>query len=515
MNRWTISGLYTSSAARTNARNTPTCADILTFQTAYPMFYSARHHKRISLGSIICLCLGSVLSTSAQRVRDGELSARQTAKQTFPSVVVLIAEDRSGDSYLGSGFFVDTDVVATNYHVIKDSTKIMARRVGQKRVYSVSLLSFDDDRDLAILRVEGAIARSLPLAKTSKVGVGDVVYVAGNPEGLEGTFSQGIVSALRGTDYVQITAPISQGSSGGPVLNSRGEVIGVAVGTIKEGQNLNFAVQVSRLLPLVARSTILRRSPNSERPPDRPSNRNGRGNAAATSVDEASPLLSRQRYAEAAEAFKTALRQNADDTRALLGLGSAYEGLRKYQEAIDVYNDLIRTRPEMEDGYESLAMVLFKLERYDQAVEVYKRAMKVIPKSISGYTGAASVLEFQCKMAEIEGSNIESLLQEAEAILNTAVQQSDDPSSAYDHWGDLYCDYLKRCSEALIYYKLAIEKVDQTNPITAPVELGSLHYKLGKTYLILGDRSSAIKEYRLLKSLKAGEAEQLFNEIYK
>lgn len=93
--------------------------------------------------------------------------------------------------------------------------------------------------------MEGALARPLTLAKSNRIAVADVVYVAGNPEGLEGTFSQGIVSALRGRDYVQITAPISHGSSGGPVLNSRGEVIGVAVVAIEEGQNLNFDLSIT------------------------------------------------------------------------------------------------------------------------------------------------------------------------------------------------------------------------------------------------------------------------------
>jgi len=91
----------------------------------------------------------------------------------------------------------------------------------------------------------------LPLAKNNRDAVGDVVYVAGNPEGFEGTFSQGIVSALRGSEYFQITAPISHGSSGGPVLNNRGEVIGVAAGIFSQGQNLNFAIPVSKLAPML------------------------------------------------------------------------------------------------------------------------------------------------------------------------------------------------------------------------------------------------------------------------
>jgi S1-C subfamily serine protease len=139
-------------------------------------------------------------------------------------VVVLVAESSdSTSSALGSGFFVERDVIVTSDHVIKGATKILAKIVGQKRVYDASkIIRFDEERDLALLKVEGATARPLPLATSYRPGVGDIIYIVGNPEGLEGTFSQGIVSALRGTKYIQVSAPISHGSSGGPVLNTRG-----------------------------------------------------------------------------------------------------------------------------------------------------------------------------------------------------------------------------------------------------------------------------------------------------
>jgi len=87
--------------------------------------------------------------------------------------------------------------------------------------------------------------------------VGDTVYVAGNPKGLEGTFSQGIVSGIRrvkGNRYLQITAAISEGSSGGPILNESGDVIGIAVATVREGQNLNFAVSGLDLAAIIVKT---------------------------------------------------------------------------------------------------------------------------------------------------------------------------------------------------------------------------------------------------------------------
>jgi hypothetical protein len=85
--------------------------------------------------------------------------------------------------------------------------------------------------------------------------VGERVFAVGNPQGLEGTFSEGIVSSIRKVGMhklLQITAPISPGSSGGPVLNVKGEVIGVSVATYRGGQNLNFAIPVNYLKALLS-----------------------------------------------------------------------------------------------------------------------------------------------------------------------------------------------------------------------------------------------------------------------
>lgn len=186
-------------------------------------------------------------------------------------------EDSSGKFVsLGSGFFVRPDVVATNYHVVRHAARVYRKTVGREYVYQVAgLVGASEKDDLALIKlkrgssfrdeVEARLAGPvpLPLAHGSTVAVGEPIYVVGNPEGLEGTFSEGVVSALRGETYIQITAPISAGSSGGPVLNNKGEVIGVAAGAITGGQNLNFAIPVAKLLNLLAHvSTAVLPLPN-------------------------------------------------------------------------------------------------------------------------------------------------------------------------------------------------------------------------------------------------------------
>jgi S1-C subfamily serine protease len=174
-------------------------------------------------------------------------NARQVASATFPSVVLLVMEDERGQpEAFGSGFFVKEKVIATNFHVVEKAARGYAKLVGQKTKFNITgVVGLDSKHDLVLLAVEDASAPALKLGDGSKVAVGDTVFAVGNPQGLEGTFSQGIVSSIRQLDadsLLQITAPISPGSSGGPVVDSEGEVIGVAVATFKGGQNLNFAI---------------------------------------------------------------------------------------------------------------------------------------------------------------------------------------------------------------------------------------------------------------------------------
>ena len=117
--------------------------------------------------------------------------------------------------------------------------------------------AIDKTNDLVILKVPTGRVKPLPLGDSNVVRVGEAVYVAGNPKGLEGTFSNGIISSLRDKstkERLQMTAPISPGSSGGPVLNSNGEVIGVSFMTLVGGQNLNFAIPVNLLKELIGQS---------------------------------------------------------------------------------------------------------------------------------------------------------------------------------------------------------------------------------------------------------------------
>jgi hypothetical protein len=156
---------------------------------------------------------------------------------------------------LGSGFFIADGIIATNAHVIEGAASGTAKLVGNDHKSQIlGTVALDRHTDLALLKVASP-APALHLGPEVTPVVGDKVYVVGNPLGLEGTFSEGIISGIRpvGSDSIlQMTAPISPGSSGGPVMNASGTVIGIAEATFGDGQNLNLAVPIAYLSKLWA-----------------------------------------------------------------------------------------------------------------------------------------------------------------------------------------------------------------------------------------------------------------------
>ena len=183
---------------------------------------------------------------------------QQIAQKAFRSTVLLVMEDANGQPLsLGSGFFVGDGQIATNFHVVEGAARGYAKLVGKETKFNIDgYTAIDEKRDLIILKVTTFGGQSILLGNSDFAQVGETVYAVGNPRGLEGTFSQGIISSIRpvGIDrLIQITAPLSPGSSGGPVLNRKGEVIGVSVLTIRDGQNLNFAIPSNYLKTLLTK----------------------------------------------------------------------------------------------------------------------------------------------------------------------------------------------------------------------------------------------------------------------
>lgn len=199
-------------------------------------------------------CIGVFLSGAVQQA---PLNAPGIAKLAREATVQVRAlNDRGQPIASGSGFIVtENGILVTNLHVIEDGVSLQVELASEEIFDNVFFITADARRDIAVLKIPAEKMRVLALGSDADAEVGENVYVMGNPLGLTNTFSNGIVSAKRmmeGVSMLQVTAPISKGSSGGPVLNATGEVIGVATMMLRDGQNLNYAVPVRYIRPLLS-----------------------------------------------------------------------------------------------------------------------------------------------------------------------------------------------------------------------------------------------------------------------
>jgi len=188
------------------------------------------------------------------------MTTAEIAEKWKSSVVfVRLLDERENEITIGSGFVIAPELVATCYHVVAGGVAAQVK-TADRIIYPVTgVVASDRARDLAILRVnrlKDVVA--VELGDSLAVKPGDAVVAMGSPLGLEGSISDGVVSGLRDLEkfgeVIQVSAPVSRGSSGGPLFDSEGRVIGVISFTIVGGQNVNFGIPANALKDLMARA---------------------------------------------------------------------------------------------------------------------------------------------------------------------------------------------------------------------------------------------------------------------
>jgi tetratricopeptide (TPR) repeat protein len=254
----------------------------------------------------------------------------------------------------------------TNKHVIYGAVTYRVRK-GEK-AWPASLVRLDQAHDLCALKPEaGWTANPTPVRASSDVEVGERVYAIGAPEGLELTLSEGLVSALRHVDnrpIIQTSAPVSHGSSGGGLFDSQGRLIGVTAFSVKGGQNLNFALPTEWVLGLGGESAA--RFPPS---------------ASGSQLEEAKKWSDKgfrayldEKYQEAIDYYKEAVRLNPDDHRSWQYLGKAELQLRRYADALEALRQATRLEGEDAQDWVALSWAYIALGRYEDAVDAANSA---------------------------------------------------------------------------------------------------------------------------------------------
>jgi tetratricopeptide (TPR) repeat protein len=513
--------------------------------------------KRVSLlVSLYLLAYWPVIPTIA----NADEKLVDLVKKVKPCVVYIETFDKDNKPIAqGSGFFIDNKgSLITNHHVIEGAYSATIKTSAGK-VYPVQgIIAKDTEADIVKLVVNLPDANITFLNLSVNVpSEGEDIFVIGNPAGLESTVSTGIVSAVRDIPafgkIFQITAPISLGSSGSPVINSKGQVIGIATLIITEGQNLNFAIPSDKIIALkeTAKTTL------SESYASLTADANGaqlfydkglkelwqeNWSAALTYFQKATEKNRDNadawfgvgccygrlgRYQDEIEAYKQAIRIKPDYAEAHHNLGLAYGKLGRYQEAIEAYKQAIRIKPDLADAHYGLGLTYSSLDRDQDAIEAYKQAIRIKPDLADAHCGLGIIYGVLGQMQDaiesfkqairIEPDNAEAhymlgftylklgRFEEAIESFKQAIRIKPDYAEAHNNLGLAYLG-LGRWQDAIESYKQAI----RIKP-----DYAEAHCNLGAAYSINGDKGSALEEYKILKTLDTEQANKLFNFIYK
>lgn len=414
-------------------------------------------------------------------------------KKIEPSIIMVLTYDREGKLLgQGSGFFINENgEVITSRHVLEGAVRAEIKAMDDK-IYPVTKI-VAEDQDGDIIKLEVIVPKDqLPFLEISPVlpRVGEQIVVIGSPLGLEQTVSDGIVSAVREIPIfgkiIQISAPISPGSSGSPVVNLKGEVIGVATFQMVEGQNLNFAIPSSRVLELSSES---------------PQNISEWG---ATQAKQTLPpakqyysngvsLMLTKNYAKAISDFKLAIKEEPTFAEAFFNIGYCYDELGQLQEAVAAFNKAIQLKPDFVEAHYNLGIVYDELKQYQDSIDEYQRAAELKPDFFEAFFNLGVTL------------GKEQRHQDAVDAFKQAIKISPDDSESHLNLGIAY-GHLNLYLEALAALKQAI-RINPEDP--------QAHYSIGIVYLSLEDRNSALQEYKILKELDLKMANRLFDLIYK
>lgn len=426
--------------------------------------------RHATLASILFLVAFTVHAKSASDIYE------QAAKST---VVVENIDAKGKAQGMGSGVVLADGDVVTNCHVIKGANTLKVR-IGDKE-YPATLRYSDWDRDVCSLSVAGLSAQAVVVGNTKTLKVGAKVYAIGAPKGLELTLSDGIVSSLReveGGRYIQTTAAISPGSSGGGLFDENGALVGLTTFYFAEGQNLNFAVPVEWVKELSKRSA---KALTVAQP-------------VTQWLNKAIELESREDWPAMLEHCRRWTKAQPGSDMAWFSLGVAYVETGQFTRAIEAYQQALRINPEYALAWFGLANTYSKSGQSAKAIEAYQRTLRINPE----YTDAWYNL----------GAAYSKAGQSAMAI--EACQQALRINPEYANaWYCLGIAYLQagQSDRAIESYKQAL-RINPENP-----QYALAWFYLGTDYALSGQRGKVLEVYKRLKTLDPVLAERFFNKV--
>jgi tetratricopeptide (TPR) repeat protein len=426
------------------------------------------------------------------------ITASEIYEQAIKSTVVVENIDAKGDMQsMGSGVVLADRDVVTNCHVVKGANQLQVRSSG--KTYPATLHYSDWDRDVCSLSITGFSAPAVVVGSTKTLKVGTKVYAIGAPQGLELTLSDGIISSLReveGGHYIQTTAAISHGSSGGGLFDENGALVGLTTFYLTKGQNLNFAVPVEWVTELAKRSL---KTSAAEQPVTYWLNKTiemenskdwaamlehtrrwtkvqpgsdiawfGLGNAYFRDADQFTKPF------EAVIAYQQALLINPKYVNAWSNLGAAYENMNQPVKAIEAFQQGLRINPGDVAMWSNLGVSYNAAGMYSKSIEACQKALSFNPKFTEAWYNLGIAYDNSDKPTE---------------AINTyqqVLQINPEHAKAWNNLGAVYGE-TGQPTKAIAAYQQAL----RINP-----EYGDAWNNLGNAYDNVGQPTKAIEAYK-------------------
>ncbi len=500
---------------------------------------------------------------SAQRQAAAvELTPKEIYAQSSPAVVTITTKDDLGhDNGLGSGFFMSLSVVGTrhplyrlveersaeraiekrpfttmylltNYHVIESAADAEVQLKDGRKCAVVDILMEDERRDLAALAVlvpSDQTRQRLAIAVGNDLEIGEQVYTIGSPKGLEGTLSRGLVTGKRVIEgdvpWLQTDAAISPGSSGGPMLDSKGRVAGVIVASHKKGQNLNFAIPASEVNAFLSGPVKTRKVWRGTGTAAESADAYFSALAASATTSKADcellrtlsqagykvgdetywPKLSRLSQAGPGEMDKWqylieyTIGRFADSAgyKAVSNAGTTTidERRRAYRNNEDVgfadesFRKAIRLKRDFSPAYLHLAWSLQKQGRFEEGLAVADKLVKVVPRCTSAY--------------KLRGEFYVDFRRDKEGLADfkKAVELGPTDPETYCDLGKLYLfAESKEYALAAAAYEKAIALYEEESPVDKDA-LGLCYSPAGHAYMRMGKYRRALDCFERAKEL--------------
>jgi len=324
--------------------------------------------------TIISLFVLSLLFSLNIKIQAQELKPDEIFERFQDAIVVVYSYDFDNKlKSQGSGVIVnEKGWVITNFHIFEGCERMSLIHKGDT-IYYTDIIGVDIEKDLVIMKINPGNYPDIKLsAKDPKVG--EKVYAIGSPMGLENSLSEGIVSGKRTEigkkkqNLVQITASLSPGSSGGAVLNSIGELIGISSSGLREGNNLNFAVPVTDILKVNLDSYNDKKKIQ-----------------ALNYFFQGQNLFEEGKNEEAIKFYTKFLEMFPKDQKAYNYRGLAYAERKQYEKAIEDYSKAIKLDPTFAPAYNNRGEAYYKIKEYEKGVADVTYVLKIYPDNLEAH----------------------------------------------------------------------------------------------------------------------------------